>query len=372
MRIGATFDGGNIEVIEADRPEAVRLAIRRDTKAEFLQWFDFRLAGAAGSDCALVIENAGETSYPRGWEDYRAVASYDLETWFRVPTEYDGRTLTIRHRPDHELVEYAYFAPYPLARHRALVARLQTRAGVRAGVVGASVEGRDLDLVQTGGGRLCCWIVGRQHPGETQASWWMEGFLERLTDPDDALARMLRREAVFRVVPHMNPDGAVAGNLRTNAAGANLNREWHEPSEAASPEVFHVRRMMEETGVDFLLDVHGDEALPYNFIAGPEGVPDLAPAILQLRTRFCEAFARACPDFQTTHGYPPAPDGKADLRICTKQVAHRFGCLAMTLEQPFKDNAIAPDPIHGWSPARCRGLGAAALDALAAVIGDLR
>jgi murein tripeptide amidase MpaA len=44
----------------------------------------------------------------------------------------------------------------------------------------------------------------------------------------------------------------------------------------------------------------------------------------------------------------------------------------MTLEQPFKDSAITPDPRFGWSPARCRRLGAATLDALAAVIGDLR
>ncbi|WP_418646677.1 M14-type cytosolic carboxypeptidase [Thauera butanivorans] len=31
---------------------------------------------------------------------------------------------------------------------------------------------------------------------------------------------------------------AVRGNLRTNAAGRNLNREWREPDPAASPEVF--------------------------------------------------------------------------------------------------------------------------------------
>ena len=30
----------------------------------------------------------------------------------------------------------------------------------------------------------------------------------------------------FRVVPNMSPDGSVRGQLRTNACGANLNREW--------------------------------------------------------------------------------------------------------------------------------------------------
>jgi murein tripeptide amidase MpaA len=58
--------------------------------------------------------------------------------------------------------------------------------------------------------------------------------------------------------------------------------------------------------------------------------------------------------------------------MASKHVAHAFGCLAMTLEQPFKDSAITPDPRNGWSPARCAALGRSSLDALAAVIDDLR
>lgn len=54
----------------------------------------------------------------------------------------------------------------------------------------------------------------------------MRGFLHRLLDRDDTLARSLLRHATFRLVPCMNPDGAFRGHLRTNAGGANLNREW--------------------------------------------------------------------------------------------------------------------------------------------------
>jgi hypothetical protein len=44
----------------------------------------------------------------------------------------------------------------------------------------------------------------------------------------------------------------------------------------------------------------------------------------------------------------------------------------MTLEMPFKDNANAPDEAEGWSPDRCRWQGRGGLDALFAVVGDLR
>jgi murein tripeptide amidase MpaA len=84
------------------------------------------------------------------------------------------------------------------------------------------------------------------------------------------IARKLLQRCVFYIVPNMNPDGSVRGNLRTNAAGANLNREWMTPSVERSPEVLYVKQKMHETGIDMFFDIHGDEALPYNFVAGNE------------------------------------------------------------------------------------------------------
>lgn len=61
----------------------------------------------------------------------------------------------------------------------------------------------------------------------------------------------------------MCPDGSVRGHLRTNACGANLNREWatvkpeyKAPSLERSPEVYYVLKKMDETGVDVCLDIH--------------------------------------------------------------------------------------------------------------------
>ena len=200
----------------------------------------------------------------------------------------------------------------------------------------------------------------------------MEGFLERLLDADDPLARHLRRQAVFHIVPNMNPDGSRRGHLRTNAAGANLNREWLEPSLARSPEVFLVRSRMQATGVDYCFDVHGDEVMPYNFIISSQGVPSFSPRLGELTDRYRRALMQASPDFQIAHGYPAMTPGQANMTMCSNWVAESFGCLAMTLEMPFKDTADTPRPDEGWSPARSRRLGAANLDALAAVIDRLR
>mmetsp|Transcript_66718 Transcript_66718/g.211192 ORF Transcript_66718/g.211192 Transcript_66718/m.211192 type:complete len:200 (+) Transcript_66718:1254-1853(+) len=185
----------------------------------------------------------------------------------------------------------------------------------------------------------------------------------------DAVGRKLQSKAVFYVVPNSNPDGARRGHLRCNAAGANLNREWMEPSLEYSPEVFYIRREMHARGCDLYLDVHGDEELPYNFVTTAKGVPTWGARLEGLEGAFKAAYCRASPDFQTVYGYP---DGPADLRIASLYVAAHFDCLALTLEQPFKDTADTPFPEQGWCPERAVKFGAAALDPIDEVLPILR
>jgi murein tripeptide amidase MpaA len=172
----------------------------------------------------------------------------------------------------------------------------------------------------------------------------------------------------------------------------------------------------------------GDEALPYSFVVGNHGVPSWDARMAALHADFQAAFCAASPDFQAERGYPQAAPGTANLSICSKhvssemkgarggcaptapsfcrnlrrqlwqsgldwqraggactccsalkrrpprpaQVGERFKCLAVTLEQPFKDNADLPEPEQGWSPERARKLGASMLDAVLAVAPKLR
>jgi murein tripeptide amidase MpaA len=370
VHISSRFDGGNIEVVDAGDPSDIRLRIAKDGQSDFFQWFYFRVSGARGVPLTLVIENAGAASYPKGWVDYRAVVSEDRETWWRTDTSFDGTRLTISYTPESDLAWVAYFAPYTLEQHEDLVAFAQASGAATVERLGATLDGRDLDLLTFGSGEKPLWVIGRQHPGESMAGWFMDGLVDRLCDPQDPVARALMSKATLRVVPNMNPDGVCRGHLRTNAAGANLNREWKEPSLERSPEVFHVLAKMRETGVVMCLDAHGDEGLPYNFIAGYEGVPDVTEAHLAPLNRYRGELARLCPDFQTEKGYPKVPAGKGNLTTSTGHIANTFRCAAMTLEMPFKDAANNPMPEVGWSPDRCRHLAAHCLEAMLLMIDD--
>lgn len=375
MRISSSFDAGNIEVISAVDPQNIELNIRKDTHADFLQWFYFRVQEAQGLDLNINIMNASESSYPEGWVDYQAVASYDRLTWFRVPTSYDGKKLSIEFMPEYNSVYLAYFAPYSHDQHLNLLSTAQMSPNAIVVNIGQTVQGRDLDMLVIGNdedeSKKRIWVIARQHPGESMAEWFIEGFLNRILDDSDPISRVLLEKAVFYVVPNINPDGSILGNLRANAAGVNLNREWANPNPETAPEVYHILKTMELTGVDLNLDIHGDEGLPYNFISSIEGIPSYDAHLKMLDDKFSESWERISPDFQTKQGYPKNEPGKANLNVCAKAIGEKFKCLSMTMEMPFKDNADLPDELFGWSPDRAMNLGASVLHPIYELIDDL-
>jgi murein tripeptide amidase MpaA len=370
LSITSSFDSGNIRVLSLTDSDA-ELEIVTDHQSDFYQWFHFRVAGGAGKALTLRITNCGKSAYPFGWPAYKARVSTDRETWVQVPTSYAGGVLTISVTPDSDALFVAYFAPYSFERHLDLVARIAAAPGVTQRELTKTLDGRPLDCLVIGEGPKPVWLYARQHPGESMAEWWMEGALEKLIDAEDATARLLREKATIYVVPNMNPDGSVRGHLRTNAVGVNLNREWHAPSAERSPEVLAVRNAMDETGVTFAMDVHGDEAIPANFLAGFEGIPSLNERQQALYTRFRDTLAERTPDFQVAKGYAVAAPGTANMSMSTTQLAERYGAVSMTLEMPFKDHDDNPDPVEGWSPKRSKALAHACLDNLAAMIEDI-
>ena len=365
ITIDAAFDSGNIEVLSIYGASA-RLAIRKDRDSDFYQWFHFRVSNAQGRELTLVITGLAGSAYPGGWPGYRAAVSEDRAFWGRAETSYDHAAgeLTIRYTPSANLAWFAYFAPYSMERHHDLIAGAALADVVTHRVLGHSIEGQPIDCLDLGTGPKQVWLYARQHPGESMAEWWMEGALDCLTDPADPIGRKLRQLCSFHVVPNVNPDGSVRGHLRTNAAGINLNREWHEPSAEKSPEVLCICTAMDATGVDFAMDVHGDEAIAAVFMAGFNGIPSWTEQLGADYDRYLAILERRTPDFQTRLGYPKTAKGRANLAMSTNQVAERFGAVAMTLEMPFKDNDDLPDAVQGWSPERSAQLGRDCMAAL--------
>ena len=369
MPISHNFDGGNIDVIEDSNAQNIQLKIRADANSSFFQWFYFRVHGLNQVPCSISIQNAGEATYPKGFENYDVVYSYDRINWMRHPTNFLDGILNIKFTPSQDAVYFAYFAPYSMERHSDLIARTLSAPVASLEVLGKTVDGRDLDMIKFSDGKNSkrkrnCWLIARQHPGETMAGWWMEGALEWLSAQKISESISLLKLCDLFIIPNMNPDGSYRGHLRAYAAGRNLNREWENPSAESAPEVFFVKEAMAKIGVDFFLDVHGDESLPHNFIAGTEGLINWSSKKQRQLDFFKNTLKKIDKDFQTEIGYPIKERGSANLKMSAAQIASRYNCLAMTLEMPFKDTLENPNQSLGWSPSRCKTLAISSLRVL--------
>lgn len=374
ITISNNFDGGSIDVIDASDRLNIQLNIKPDNASDFFQWFYFRLEGQAGQRCRINIVNAGQAAFLGGWEDYRVCTSWNRKDWFRTDTSYQSGTLSFEITLQNNAVYFSYFTPYSHEQHLDLLGWAQTDPRVVATTLGQTLDGNAMSLLQIGTSQQPqhkVWVIARQHPGETMAEWFVEGFLKALLNTDNPQSQKLLQTTTFYVVPNMNPDGSIRGNLRTNAAGANLNREWQTPSMETSPEVFLVREKMLQEGGDLFLDVHGDEALPYNFVAGCEGNPGYNDYHANLESIFKNAYIQASPDFQDTVGYAKSEKGTANMTIAANWMGEQFKTLSFTIEMPFKDNADLPNVDTGWSARRSAQLGHDVLFPIAATLAEI-
>ncbi|XP_066439396.1 cytosolic carboxypeptidase 2 isoform X2 [Eleutherodactylus coqui] len=103
-------------------------------------------------------------------------------------------------------------------------------------------------------------VTARVHPGETNGSWMMKGFLDFILS-DSLDAQLLRNTFIFKVIPILNPDGVIVGNYRCSLSGRDLNRNYRSMLKDSFPCIWHtramVKRLLAQREVLLYCDFHG-------------------------------------------------------------------------------------------------------------------
>ncbi|NXX82129.1 CBPC3 carboxypeptidase, partial [Urocolius indicus] len=141
-------------------------------------------------------------------------------------------------------------------------------------------------------------LTARVHPGETNSSWIMKGFLDYILG-DSGQARHLWDTFVFKVVPMLNPDGVIVGNHRCSLTGQDLNRKYRSNMKKCYPSVWYTRnmikRVMEERNVFLYCDIHGHNMKQNVFMYGCERKQQATALYLQPHV-FPLLLSKSCPD----------------------------------------------------------------------------
>ncbi|XP_075561284.1 cytosolic carboxypeptidase 3 [Pelecanus crispus] len=141
-------------------------------------------------------------------------------------------------------------------------------------------------------------LTARVHPGETNSSWIIKGFLDYILG-DSGKAQLLRDNFVFKVVPMLNPDGVIVGNHRCSLTGQDLNRKYRSNMKKCYPSIWYTRnmikRVMGERDVFLYCDIHGHNRKQNVFMYGCERkqqakAPYVHPHVFPL------LLSKSCPD----------------------------------------------------------------------------
>jgi predicted deacylase len=113
-------------------------------------------------------------------------------------------------------------------------------------------------------------VLARQHSGETQGSFLIEGMMDYLLSSN--LMLDVRKKFLIHFIPVVNPEGIAHGNYRTNIRGYDINRSWRNPKLEKTPESYYIkvylRKIHQESPITLILDLHGHSKSFNSFFYG--------------------------------------------------------------------------------------------------------
>lgn len=291
ISISAQFEGGSVGKIEHVTNTHIRCSLvgQSDQNGRNRQasWYFFQIKGARHQTLVIdLVDLPGEYNYKSNQgavtKDIVPVFSEDNQKWqFVTRVEYNAEEPRLRLflTPNTDHLWIAHTPPYTNTRLAQLMRTLGKTSSFQSEVIGLSVHKRPLFLwtitdtsVQEPEKKVI-WLMARQHSWETFTSWVTEGAVRFLVS-DTNVARTLRRQAIWKILPTADPDGLALGGVRFNANGYDLNRNWDTANPVMMPEIVAQRAAIlrwVDSGrrVDLFLSMHNTETSEYL-----EGPPD--------------------------------------------------------------------------------------------------
>lgn len=253
LSVSFDFEGGSGTLVEVN-PESKRISIDLGQEGLFAS-HGFALSATTSRDLSNVtvtIRNAWQSPFARGWVGYRSYFQDQSGQWHRIDNgTYDGKQYSFRVGLCAGSTMLAWFPQYHSDRlslfvedHKLSNWSVEVEEGITQLRIGTAEKPTVL-------------IVARQHPGESMASFCIEGLLSKVSDLDGG------PEAQYVIFPMLNMDGLRGGRHRLDCSNVDLNRAWDRDDILA---IARVRRAIEGLKhLALVIDVHGDEVSKINY-----------------------------------------------------------------------------------------------------------
>ena len=202
----------------------------------------------------IVIDNAYQSAFQKGWHSYRPFISTDFSKWKRLPEgEFTNGQFSIS--IEHSYKEF-YVTWYPPYSNRMLDEFLSETVKNKDSF---EVWRQKIPCIKFGDlNKPTVIIIGRQHPGESMGSFFIEGLIEGLINEQDLT------DLSFLIFPIVNAEGTKAGKHRLDMNNLDFNRMWDGDD---IPEIELIKsEIIRLPSPKLFIDVHGDEVSKVDYI----------------------------------------------------------------------------------------------------------
>lgn len=281
--VQSNFEGGSIiqkKMITKQKKTTFILEFEYDTPHKSgkddiaSSWFYFSVNHVLFKNCDFFINNA-PILHNQTWRYYEAMYSYNNKDWkYLKNTKFDSESLSFSIKPTENKIYFAYYIPFKKKDSNAIRLMLEesfltkrNNFRLKKINIGKSVMGIPMFAYKISNKKYekCnknLWLLAGQHPNETIGIYTLKGFLLKLLKDN---AELCKQYNIYCVI-QCNPDGNYYGKSRLNYKGFNLNRCWIKTKYQECPEVFNLKRAIENYGCNMLIDFHGDEQTKKHFI----------------------------------------------------------------------------------------------------------
>ena len=216
----------------------------------------------------VVVENAGDSFYSKGWFDYKPFSSTDGINWERTSVGiFNGKSFSFNVNQADRFV--SWYVPYTKSNFDSLLSQFNLEN------IGAKLKNTDSGLPYISIGdtnKDCLVLIARQHPGETMSSFFLDGVIKYLS----SLNIEEFKQKSFLIIPFINLQGVKNSTHRYDCSGVDYNRSWNK-NHSVIEEVLH---LIKSVNCSMVLDIHGDEVSKNNYIMHEGKLSDITRSYL--------------------------------------------------------------------------------------------
>ncbi len=295
------------------------------------RWYFFRIEGTKGKMILLNIHNS---------EAIRPFYSYDGLNFKRFDEGENYSKNRLCKIFNRDTVYICHFIPYTYSHLSEKIDQWKKSSFVKDEEIGKSHLNVPIHMLTITDGTIPddnkkrIWIHGRAHPSEQPGSWHLESMIDQLTS-GSIYAKSLLKQAVFYIVPIINPDGVIEGCSRSTSTGVNVEINWNREDSLTTPEVKVLKQRLtiltSNKPLDMFLNMHSQIANSVTYwVHTPESTSELTFKNLML---LCNLTINDNPYFTSRDlsfsGVAP--------RYAEGWMWDRFGdrTIAMTFETPY-------------------------------------